>query len=290
MNLKHAHDMITTLVAPAACQGGAADAPSGKVCLAWGLNTPSGRVRLARGLNAPSGRVRLAREPDAPSGRVRLARGLNAPSARTTSLEGTCMHDVPAPAPVYEHLMLWHPRMYATPRCCFTDSLGKATPPLCSTVRWDRCQPRDTAPPTPTRLTRRALKGGPTGTLEYFFRDYTGLCRDVRPAGAVFPVAVNPVRPSLPLQRHAGHCDDILDAVGVHGDGTRPWPPLCRVWTPRWRHPRTGPWRRPDDQPPRRDPRSCSCTSTGCATMPRLEQDSPGRPSAPWHCSPRLHT
>jgi hypothetical protein len=106
--------MITTLVVPAARQGGAADAPSGE-------------VRLARGLNTPSGRVRLAREPDAPSGRVRLARGLNAPSAKTASLEGTCTHDVPAPAPMYGHLMLSHPRTHATPRCCFTDSLGKAT-------------------------------------------------------------------------------------------------------------------------------------------------------------------
>jgi hypothetical protein len=67
--------MITTLVAPAARQGGVADAPSGEVCLTRGLNAPSGRVRLARGLNAPSGEDRLAREPNAPSGEVRLARG-----------------------------------------------------------------------------------------------------------------------------------------------------------------------------------------------------------------------
>jgi hypothetical protein len=66
--------------APTARQGGTADAPSGE-------------VHLARGLNAPSGEVRLAR-------------GLNAPSVRTASLEGTCMHVVPAPAPVYGHLTL----------------------------------------------------------------------------------------------------------------------------------------------------------------------------------------
>jgi hypothetical protein len=28
-------------------------------------------------------------------------------------------------------------------------------------------------------------------------------------AGVVFPVAVNPARPSPPLPRHAEHCDDI---------------------------------------------------------------------------------
>jgi hypothetical protein len=51
----------------------------------------------------------------------------------------------------------------------------------------------------------RALERGSSGTLEYLFRDYTGPRRDVRPARAVFPVTVNPVRPTPPLQRHAGH-------------------------------------------------------------------------------------
>jgi hypothetical protein len=102
--------MITTQVAPTARQGGTADASSGE-------------VRLARGLNAPTSRVRLAR-------------GLNAPSARTASLEDTCTHVVPAPARVYGHLMLRHHRTRATtltrlgitPWCCSTDSLGKAIP------------------------------------------------------------------------------------------------------------------------------------------------------------------
>jgi hypothetical protein len=47
--------------------------------------------------------------------------------------------------------------------------------------------------------------------------------------------------------------------------------------------------RRPDNQPLRHHPRNCSCTSTGRATTPRLEQDSPGRPSTPWHCMPCLY-
>jgi hypothetical protein len=87
------HDTITTLVAPAARQGGAADDPSGGVRLARGLDAPTSRAHLARGLNTHSGEVRLAR-------------GLNAPSARTASLEGTYTHVAHAPAPVYGHLIL----------------------------------------------------------------------------------------------------------------------------------------------------------------------------------------
>jgi hypothetical protein len=75
MNLKHTHDTITTLVAPAARQGGTADDPSGRIRLARGLDAPTSRTRLARRLNAPSGEVPLARGFHAPSGEVRLARG-----------------------------------------------------------------------------------------------------------------------------------------------------------------------------------------------------------------------
>jgi hypothetical protein len=76
-------------------------------------------------------------------------------------------------------------------------------------------------PPTFVRLTRRALQGrwpvsapwhcaayfctANTSSLEgdkYFFYACTGLHRDVRPAGTVFFVAIIPVRPSPPLQRH----------------------------------------------------------------------------------------
>jgi hypothetical protein len=70
------HDTITTLVAPAARQGGTADTPSGGVRLARGLDAPTSGVRLAGGLNAPSGKVRLARGLNTPPpGEDRLARG-----------------------------------------------------------------------------------------------------------------------------------------------------------------------------------------------------------------------
>jgi hypothetical protein len=78
-------------------------------------------------------------------------------------------------------------------------------------------------PPTFVWLTRRALE---VRTAEHsngsqrFFYDYTRQHHDVRPAGMVFSVAVSPVRPSPPLQHHAGHCDDISDTVGACEDGT----------------------------------------------------------------------
>jgi hypothetical protein len=40
---------------------------------------------------------------------------------------------------------------------------------LFSTVRQGRCQLRDTVPPTPIRLTRRALEGGPTAPSNIFY-------------------------------------------------------------------------------------------------------------------------
>jgi hypothetical protein len=104
------HDTITTLVAPAARQGSAAQCPSGEVHLARGLNAPSGGVYLARGLNAPSGKVRLARGP--PHARrprsCSRAREFNALTSQDSATTLT--------------------RLAITPRRCSTDSLGKAIP------------------------------------------------------------------------------------------------------------------------------------------------------------------
>jgi hypothetical protein len=79
---------ITTLVAPVARQGGAADDPSGGVRLTRGLDAPMSRTRLARGLNTPSGEVHLARGLNAPSDKVRFAQGLNAPSGEVRLARG----------------------------------------------------------------------------------------------------------------------------------------------------------------------------------------------------------
>jgi hypothetical protein len=55
---------------------------------------------------------------------------------------------------------------------------------------------------------------GDGGTLEYLLHAYAGTRRDVKPAGSVIPVAVNPVRPSPPLLLHVGHCGDIPAPLG----------------------------------------------------------------------------
>jgi hypothetical protein len=75
-------------------------------------------------------------------------------------------------------------RLGLTPRSCRTNSLGgNPSLPLWGTVRRGRCWPRDAAPPTPVRLTRRALEGGAGHTLEMLSRDFAGPGRDARPAG-----------------------------------------------------------------------------------------------------------
>jgi hypothetical protein len=67
---------------------------------------------------------------------------------------------------------------------------GNPSPPLWATVRHGRCQPRDAAPPTPVRLTCRALEGGQP-PLEMLSRDLAGTGRDARPAGC-HPVTTRP--------------------------------------------------------------------------------------------------
>jgi hypothetical protein len=137
----------------------------------------------------------------------------------------------------------------------------------------------------PRRGTAEPSNGG-----ECFFYDYTGLHRDVRPAGTVFSVAISPVRPSPPLQHHAGHCDDILDAVGAREDGKSPRPPLCLVRPPVDGTLKAAHGRRPDSQPLHHHPRSRPCKGTGLATAPQQERDSPGQPSTSWHCTSCLYT
>jgi hypothetical protein len=62
---------------------------------------------------------------------------------------------------------------------------------------------------------------GAGSTLECLSFAYAGPCRDVRPAGSVIPVAVNPVRPSPPLPHRAEHCDNIPTLLGRTGTRRR---------------------------------------------------------------------
>jgi hypothetical protein len=117
---------------------------------------------------------------------------------------------------------------------------------------------------------------GAGDTLEYLQRFYRTTPR--RQAGGIGhprrcqPCAAIPATaaPRGTLWRHP-------NAVGTCGDKTLPQQPLCNVRASRQRHPRTGPPRRPVNQPIHRRPRSHSCTSTGRTTTPQRERDSPGR-------------
>jgi hypothetical protein len=177
-------------------------------------------------------------------------------------------------------------RLGITPRCCSTDSLGEAIP---ATV-----YPRAVRPVSAPRhcAAYHCMANAPSpqrgggGTLECSFRDYTGLRHDVGPAGAAIPVVVSPMRSSPSLQRHAVYCNGTPDAVGAHGGRTSPYLPLYLVRAPVDDTVEPVRGRRPDSQPLHYHPRSCSCSGTGRATTPRLEQDSPGRSSTTWHCSP----
>jgi hypothetical protein len=76
--------------------------------------------------------------------------------------------------------------------------------------------PRHCAAYPRTANTPRPRRGA-GGTIEYLLCAYTGPRHDVRPAGSVIPVAVNPVRPSPPLPHHAEHCGDIPTLLGCTG-------------------------------------------------------------------------
>jgi hypothetical protein len=103
-------------------------------------------------------------------------------------------------------------RLGLAPRFCCTNSLGgNPSPPLWGTVRRGRCQSRDAAPPTPVRLTCRALEGGPVAPSIYFPMNFAGLGQGVRPAWW----------PPPRVQPHAGHCGNSFGAVECAGTGRR---------------------------------------------------------------------
>jgi hypothetical protein len=147
-HLKHTHNTSTTLVPPRSPPGQHNGCPSSEVRLARGIDAPSCEVRLARGLSTPSGGVCFARgRPHACSyPRVRAFNALTPQDAH---------HDSNTPGNHAPVLFCQLPR-------------GNPSPPLCSTVRQGRCQLRDTVPPTPVRLTRRTLEGGPVAPSNVF--------------------------------------------------------------------------------------------------------------------------
>jgi hypothetical protein len=96
----------------------------------------------------------------------------------------------------------------------------------------------------------------------------------------------HPCRP----QHHPGHCITILDTVGACGDRMPPRRLLCLV-RPHVNGTLESSHEQPlNRRPLRRHPQSRSWTRTGRAMTPCQKQDSPGRPSTPWHYVPRLYT
>jgi hypothetical protein len=113
--------------------------------------------------------------------------------------------------------------------------LVRPSPPLCDAVRHCRRQSRDTVPPTPVQLTRRALERGrrsPRRGDRRLLRARSGLRRYIKLAGPVTSVAIDPVRPSPPSQHHPGHCITISYTVGGRSDKTPPRRPLCALRPP----------------------------------------------------------
>jgi hypothetical protein len=87
-------------------------------------------------------------------------------------------------------------------------------------VRRGRCQPRDTTPPTPVRLTRRALTGGPGTPSNCFLVTLQGQVVTLGWRDAI-PATVGCSRPPPWVQHHAGHCGNSSGAVRHAGTGRR---------------------------------------------------------------------
>jgi hypothetical protein len=97
---------------------------------------------------------------------------------------------------------------------------GNPSLPLWGTVQHGRCQPRDAAPPTPVRLTCRALEGGSVTPSKCFLVTSQGQVVTLVRWGAI-PATVKCRRPPPCVQRHAGHCGNSPGAVKHAGTGRR---------------------------------------------------------------------
>jgi hypothetical protein len=98
--------------------------------------------------------------------------------------------------------------------------MGNPSPPLWGTVRRGRCQPRDTAPPTPVRLTCRALEGGPATPSNRFLVNLQGQVMTLGRQDAI-PATIGCVRPPPCSQHRAGHCYNHSGVVRHTGAGRR---------------------------------------------------------------------
>jgi hypothetical protein len=112
-------------------------------------------------------------------------------------------------------------RLGIMPRRCSANSLGEnPSPPLWGTVRHGQCQLRGTVPPTPVRLTRRALERGPAAPSNHFLVNLQGQAMTLGRRDAI-PATIDPVRPPPCLRHNAEHCFNNSIAVGRTGTGRR---------------------------------------------------------------------
>jgi hypothetical protein len=144
--------------------------------------------------------------------RLRLARGLPHTHARprtrvrafnVLTRRGQCHH-----APGNHARALLHQLPRGTHLCYYG-----------GTVRHGQCQPRDTALPTPVRLTRRALEGGPATPSNRFLVILQGQVVTLGRRDAI-PATVDLVRPPY-LQHHASRCCNHFGTVRHAGTGRR---------------------------------------------------------------------
>jgi hypothetical protein len=100
-------------------------------------------------------------------------------------------------------------------------------------VRRGRCQPRDTTPPTPVRLTRRALEGGSGTPSNCFLVTLQGQVVTLGRRDAI-PATVGCRRPPSCIQHHAGHCgNSSATPATVSRTDRRQQPPQARLGTSR---------------------------------------------------------
>jgi hypothetical protein len=97
---------------------------------------------------------------------------------------------------------------------------GNPSPPLWGTMRHGQCQLRGTVPPTPVRLTRRALEGGPATPSNPSLMNLQGQTMTSGRRDTIL-ATVGPVRPPPCLQHRAGRCYNNFSAVGHAGTGRR---------------------------------------------------------------------
>jgi hypothetical protein len=211
--LLKAHTRPTLRRPPQPTKAAHSKVPSSRLCLARGRTPPSSGLRPVRGCTLTSSGLHLARGTrlpragsasleGAPHARARSHTRIQAFNALTTA--GWRHHAPGTHAPVLLHQL---------PR-------GNPSPPLWGTVRHGRCQPHDAAPPTPVRLTCRALEGGPATPSKCFPVTLQGQVVTLGRRDAI-PATLNCRRPPPRVQPHAGHCGNSSGTVKHAGTGRR---------------------------------------------------------------------